>query len=81
MAAAVRSGVRKHHQVDVATDRLAPFAEFGRQGVLLGAHRLGFQVLEALVHQVKGVVDQLGSLFGGHVTAGEGTEDGWLGVF
>ncbi len=65
----------------MATDGLAPFAEFGRQGVLLSPHRLGLQVEQALMHQVKGVVNQLGSLFRGHVTEGAGTGEESIDVF
>ena len=46
---------------------MAPFAEFSGQGPLFLGQRLSLQILEALMHQIKGVIDQLGSLFGGHV--------------
>jgi hypothetical protein len=35
---------------------------------------LSFEILQALVHQIEGVVDQLGGLFGGHGSAGD-----WMG--
>ena len=66
----------EHHQVDVAAGGLAPFAEFSCEGAVLLGQRLGLKILEALVHQIEGVVDQLGSLFGGHGTAGEGRSSG-----
>ena len=71
----VRSGIaepRKHHQIDVATGRLAPFAEFGRQGLVLLGKGLRLEILEALMHQIQGVVDELGGLFGSHGTSEEG---------
>jgi hypothetical protein len=34
--------------------------------------RLRLKILETLMDQIEGVVDQLGGLFGGHGTAGEG---------
>jgi hypothetical protein len=62
----------KHHQVDMAAYRMAPFPEFLSQGVLLSGQRLGLQVLEPLVHQVKGVVNELGRLLGRHgIACGE----------
>ena len=63
---------RKHHQIDMATRRMAPFAELRRQGPMLLAERLGFQILQALVDQIQGVVDQLGGLFRGHGTRAVG---------
>ena len=36
-----------------------------------GSQGLGLQVLEALVHQVEGVINQLGRLLGGHGWARE----------
>jgi len=45
---------------------MAPFPEFLSQGELLAGQGLGLQVLETLVHQVQGVVYQLGRLLGGH---------------
>lgn len=57
---------RKHHQVDVAADGLAPFAEFRRQGAMLVIKGLRLQILQALMHQIERVVDELGSLFGRH---------------
>ena len=71
----VHSGIteaRKHHQIDVATGRVAPFAEFGRQGLVLLGKGLRLEILEALMHQIQGVVDQLGGLFGSHGTSEEG---------
>jgi hypothetical protein len=57
---------RKHHQVDVATGGLAPFAKFRCQGPVLVVERLRLQILQALMHQIERVVDELGSLFGSH---------------
>lgn len=65
---------RKHHQINMTTGRLAPFTELRRQGLVLLGKSLGLEILQSLVHQIEGVVDQLGGLFGGHGTAG----DGWL---
>ena len=56
----------EHHQIDMAPTGMAPFPKFRRQGPLLGSQGLGLQVLEALVHQVEGGVNQLGRLLGGH---------------
>ena len=56
----------------MATGRLAPFAEFGRQGLVLLGKGLRLEILEALMHQIQGVVDQLGGLFGSHGTSEEG---------
>jgi hypothetical protein len=73
--ASVRSGIaetRKHHQVDVAPGRLAPFPKLRRQGPLLLGQGLRLKILETLMDQIKGIVDQLGGLFGSHGTAGEG---------
>ena len=63
------SGTRqsgKDHQVDVTTNRVPPLTEFIRQGLVLALEGEGLQILEPLVHQVEGAVDQLGSLVGGH---------------
>ena len=71
----IPSGVAKawkHHQVDVATGRLAPFPKLRGQGPVLLGQRLRLKILETLVDQIEGVIDQLGGLFGGHGTAGEG---------
>lgn len=54
---------------------MALFAEFLSQSVLLAGQSLGLQVLQPLVHQVQGVVDQLGRLLGGHGVA----HGGWAG--
>jgi hypothetical protein len=50
----------------MAANGMAPFAEFLGQGVLFAGQGLGLQVLEPMVHQVQGVVYQLGRLLGGH---------------
>jgi hypothetical protein len=63
---------RKHHEIDMAPTGMAPFSKFLSQGPLLGRQRLGLEVLEALVHQIQGVVDELGRLLGGHGSAREG---------
>jgi hypothetical protein len=33
---------------------------------------LGLKILQTLMHQIQRVIDQLGGLFGGHGTAGDG---------
>ena len=71
---------RKHHQVDVAAGGLTPFAELSRQGLVLLGKGLGFEILQALMDQIEGVVDQLGGLFGGHGTTGDGNDAWGLGV-
>ena len=68
---AVAGEAGEHHQVDVAANGLAPLAELRRQGALLGAQGLGLEGAEALMHQIQRVVDQLGSLFGGHGIGGD----------
>lgn len=50
----------------MAARRLAPLAEFSRQGPVLVIERLRLQIQQALVHQIERVVDELGGLFGGH---------------
>jgi hypothetical protein len=45
---------------------MTPFAELFSQGMVLTHKGLGFQILEALVNKIKGVVDQLGGLFRRH---------------
>ena len=50
---------------------LAPLAELGRQSLLVVLVLGRLQLLEPLVHQIQGVVDQLGGLFGGHRPSGE----------
>jgi hypothetical protein len=45
---------------------VAPFPEFFRQGALFGLEAAGLQILQPLMHQIEGVVDQLGCLIGGH---------------
>jgi hypothetical protein len=54
---------------------MAPFPEFLSQSALLAGQGLGLQILKPLVHQVQGVVYQLGSLLGGHGI----TCAGWAG--
>ena len=58
----------------MTTGWMAPFTEFGRQGTVLLAQGLGFQILQTLVHQIERVIDQLGGLFRGH-----GSKSGWHG--
>ena len=62
---------RAHHQIDVPPQGLAPLAELSRQGLLIVLVLGRLQLLEPLVHQIQGVVDQLGGLFGGHRPSGE----------
>ena len=45
---------------------LTPLAELSGQGLVLRLKRLGFEVEQPLVHQIEGVIDQLGRLVGGH---------------
>ena len=69
-----RSGpaqTREDHQIDVPTTGLTPLPELGSQSPLLLRKGLGFEVLQALMHQIQGVVDQLGGLFRGHGLGGE----------
>jgi hypothetical protein len=46
----------------VATFRVTPLAKLLCQGVLLPGERLGLEILEALMHQVEGFIDQVGWL-------------------
>jgi hypothetical protein len=48
-------------------NRITPLAELLSQGTLLSGQGQRLQGLKALMHQIEGVVDQLGSLFGRHV--------------
>jgi len=45
---------------------MTPFAELLSQGSVFPGQGAGLEILQTLVNQVEGVVDQLGSLFGGH---------------
>lgn len=54
------------HQIDRATHRLSPLAEFRREGSVLLGQGEGFESLQTLMHQIERVVDQLGGLVGGH---------------
>ncbi len=56
----------------MAAGGLAPLPEFGGQGPVFVIEGLRFQIQQALMHQIEGVVDQLGSLFGGHGIAAMG---------
>jgi hypothetical protein len=64
---------RKHHQIDMTTDGMAPLSEFLRQGLVIMHLGVGLQILQALMHKIKSVIDQLCGLFGSHdaETAGE----------
>ena len=66
--------IRADHQIDVAPERLAPFPEFLRQSLLRRPLTGGFESHQSLMHQIKGVINQLSSLFGGHGAAGDGME-------
>ena len=57
---------RKDHQINVTPRRMAPFPEFFRQGMVLMNQGLRFKILQPLMHQVEGVVDQFGGLFRSH---------------
>ena len=50
----------------MASRRLAPLAEFSRQGTVLVIEGLRLQIQQALVHQIERVVDELGGLLGSH---------------
>ena len=50
----------------MAPDGMSPFSEFFCQGLVFMDQGLGFQILKPLMHQIEGVVDQLGSLFRRH---------------
>jgi hypothetical protein len=41
---------------------MAPLAELSRQGPLLSRQRLGLEILKALMHQIKGLINHLGRL-------------------
>ncbi len=56
----------KHHQIEMAIGWMAPLPELLRQGMMLADQGPGLQILEPLMHQIKGVVNQLGSLFRRH---------------
>ena len=63
------SGLREtwaDHQIDVSAGGMAPLAELIGQGLARVGLLVSFQLLQALVYQIQGVVDQLGSLFRGH---------------
>ena len=66
--------IRADHQVNMTAERLSPFPEFFSEGPLGGSLAGGFQGHQALMHQIKGVINQLSSLFGGHGAAGDGME-------
>lgn len=70
--AALAGQAWEHHQINVAALGMAPLAKFSRQGPLLGRQRLGLEILKALVHQIKGLINHLGRLLGGHGSAREG---------
>jgi len=69
-----RRKARAHHEINVAPQGLAPLAELGRQSLLVVLVLGRLQMLEPLVHQIQGVVDQLGGLFGGHRPSSEVVE-------
>jgi hypothetical protein len=50
----------------MTTHRVAPLAELISQGLVFPLQGEVLQILKPLMHQIQGVVDQLGSLFGGH---------------
>jgi len=53
---------------------MAPLAELGGQGAVLLAQVPGLEILQSLMHQIEGVVDQLGGLFGGNGRESGGKE-------
>ena len=57
---------RENHQIDVAADGMAPFPEFLGESPVLLDQSLGFEILQALMDKIQGVVDELGGLFRGH---------------
>ena len=58
----------------MTTGGMTPLPEFLRQGAMGPPLLILLEFHEALMHQIEGVVDQLGGLFGGH---GNGSE--WCG--
>jgi hypothetical protein len=50
----------------MAAGGLTPLAELIGEGLLVAPGGAGLEVEKALVHQIEGVIDQLGGLFGGH---------------
>jgi len=64
MTGAGQSG--EDHQIDVPTRGVTPFPELLRQGAVFLHQGLGFEILQALVHKIQGVVDELGGLFRRH---------------
>ena len=60
--------------------RMAPLAEFCGQGAVFLAQVSGLEILQSLMHQIEGVVDQLGGLFGGHGRESGGKEPGVSGL-
>lgn len=63
----------ENHQIDVTTCRVTPFPELFCQGLMLLDESLSLKILQPMVHKIKGVVDQLCGLFGGH-------DAGWGGA-
>ena len=64
-----RSGIGqpgKHHQIDVATNGLAPLAELRRKSTVFAFERAGFEIQQPLVDKIEGVVDELSRLVGSH---------------
>jgi hypothetical protein len=56
----------------MAPFRVAPLPKLLRQGVVLPGQTLVLEILETLMHQVEGLVDQLGRLLRGHGVARRG---------
>jgi hypothetical protein len=62
----------ENHQINVTTGRMAPFPEFFCQSLLFLDERPILKILQPMVHKIKGVIDQLCGLFGGHDAGGGG---------
>jgi len=50
----------------VTANGMAPFTKLVGQGLVFRLQGEVLEILEALMHQIQGVVDQLGGLIGGH---------------
>ena len=55
----------------MTSGRMTPLAELFRQGALGAVLLVLLKLHQTLMHQVQGVVNELGSLFGGHGGTGQ----------
>ena len=62
---------REHHQINVTTDGMAPFAKFIGQSLVFSLQCTVLEILKPLVHQIQRFVDQLGGLISSHGTEHE----------